>query len=186
MVRRAGGKMMHLPIFSNGNGVIITMRTILLLIGLSVMLGNVYGQYVSPGIRIGYDFNSHATFELKCSVGFPIGKNILNMTVGKKYAVNNRATYQSHHYLDLQAGRVSDTMTDRKIQLFYGGGIGFIYYEKDGTHHYRPRMTTFAGYLLFTTADFYLTEENEIASDLGLQLVFPIPLFKVRSFSIGG
>ena len=151
-----------------------------------MIVKNNYGQYISPGLRLGYDFDSHATFELKVSVGFGLWENIYNVTVGKKYSINKRKTYCSHNYLDLQVGDLSNTFGERKTQLFYGGGIGIIFYDREGIRRYRPRITTFAGYLLFTTADFYLSEQNNVESDIGLQLVLPIPIGGVDFGSPGG
>jgi len=145
-----------------------------------------YSQYISPGVRIGYDFNSHTTIEWKVSVGFGLSESIANITLGKKYALNNKETYQAHNYLDFQLLGLSDTIGKRKTHLFYGGGIGLVFYDKDGIHKYCPRVTTFAGFFLFTTLDLYLDDENSVETDLGLQGVLPIPLVGVDFGSPGG
>jgi len=151
-----------------------------------IAVENNYAQYISPGIRLGYDFNSHTTFEVKVSVGLAVGGSIYNITVGKKYSINNKETYLSHNYIDLQAGDFSKPSSESKTQLFYGAGIGMVFYDTNGTRKYRPRITVFAGYLLFTTFDFYLNEQNNVESDLGLQLVLPIPLGGIDFGSPGG
>lgn len=161
------------------------MYKFLTLFAFILFYHNLYSQYVSPGIRLGYDFNSHTTFELKVSLGVVADGKAFNVTIGKKYALSNTESYLPHNYLDLQFGDFTETIGKRKAQLFYGGGIGVVFYKKEGVTHFHPGITTFAGFAFFATADFYLNESN-IESDLGLQFVLPLPLGGVDFGSPGG
>jgi len=163
------------------------MRKLLILtILLFIYFESSFGQYISPGIRLGYDFSSHITLGFKVSFGVGLGGVVTNFTYGKKLALNQKANYTTHNYIDIQFGSFSEPMGDRKIQLFYGGGIGIIYYDKNGKRYYHPRVTTIAGYLLFTTLDLNLINWNKVKPDLSLQLVLPIPLGDVNFGSVGG
>jgi hypothetical protein len=146
------------------------------------ILQETYAQYISPGIRLGYDFNSHITMGLKVSVGAGLNNTVVNFTFGKKFALTNDSSYTDHRYIDLQVGTFNIYLKKRKIDLFSGGGIGLISYEENGKTIYHPRITCFVGYLFFTTLDINIINWKNFKPDLGLQLVLPIPL---GGFDIG-
>lgn len=163
------------------------MKRILIIIALSLIFKNtLIAQYISPGIRIGYDFDSHITMGLKISLGINYNETITNVTFGKKFALNNTDDFMAHYYFDMQYGKFSETFSERKIKILYGGGIGLIFYTKNGRQHFHPRITSFVGYLLFTTFDINIIKWKSVKPDLGLQLVLPIPLGNVDFGSPGG
>lgn len=162
------------------------MKQIYIILVLFILFNNSYSQYISPGVRFGYDFNSHFTFGVKVSFGVYDNGNAFNFTYGKKFAINNKSNFASHNYIDLQIGKLTKAMGDRKVQLFYGGGIGLIFYKDNGIHHYYPRITTFVGYLLFTTLDLNIIKWKKVEPDIGLQLVLPIPIGAKPSLGTGG
>ncbi len=131
-------------------------------------------QYVSPGVRLGYDFNNHLIFGIKLSVGAYQDGSFINLTFGKKFLIgsSNTLPYSNYNYIDLQMGQLTAPIGGRKVQIFYGGGLGLIFFKG----HWAPRITTFAGNLLFATLDFNFVKQKNPHSDLGLQLVLPIPL----------
>ena len=145
-----------------------------------------YAQYISPGIRLGYDFKSGFNLGLKLSYGFDLDNNTLSFTFGRKFGIGKESVYQTHNYIDVQVGKLSNTMGERKIQLFYGGGLGILFYKKDGKQVFYPRLTVFTGYLLFTTFDLNLNEWKRVDPDIGLQLVLPFPVGKKPAFGTGG
>ena len=101
-----------------------------------INIQSINALYISPGIRLGYDFNSHVTMGLKVSVGGGFNNTVVNFTFGKKFAINNDSTYTDHRYLDLQIGTFNIYLKKRKIDLFSGGGIGLISYEENGKRVY--------------------------------------------------
>ncbi len=142
---------------------------------------NLYAQqYISPGVRIGYDFNGHVSFGLKISVGVYDKDSFINLTWGKKFLIGEKKTipYSNYSYFDLQMGQFSGPMGKRKIQLFFGGGIGLIFYRGADKNHWAPRITTFAGNLVFTALDVNFIKEKKFHPDLGIQLVLPLPFGK--------
>jgi hypothetical protein len=135
--------------------------------------------YISPGIRIGWDFRNSVTFGPKISLGFAgIAHGFYNITFGGRACFNSAVP--NYSYCDLQMGFIPDTMSKRRDQVLFGTGIGIATYNK----HIMPHATVFAGSFLFATADFIW--DHRVNTDLGLQAVLPIPLIKISIGSPGG
>ncbi len=162
------------------------MKKIIIVITVFIFLGNSYSQYISPGVRVGYDFSSHFTFGLKISFGIYNSGDFVNLTYGKKFAIGQKSTYANHNYIDLQLGKLTETLGNRKLQIYYGGGIGIIFYKNKNMWHYSPRLTTFAGNFFFTTFDLNFIKWKKLEPDIGFQLVLPIPLGEKPSLGTGG
>lgn len=150
------------------------------------LVSNSYSQYISPGVNLGYDFNSHFTCGLKVSLGVYENLQFINFTFGRSFALNKKSTYPVRNYFDIQYGKLSDTIGERKIQLFYGGGIGVVISNENGKQYTYPRLTTFTGNLLFLNCDIYFIKMRKVEPDLGFQLVLPVPLGERPTFGTGG
>jgi len=161
-------------------------RIVISLVGFVLTALPAYSQYISPGIRLGYDFKAGFNLGLKLSAGVDTDGSTISLTFGRKFGLGGESKFKTHNYIDLQAGRLSDTMGERKIQLFYGGGAGIIFYKENGKTVYHPRVTGFVGYIVFTTLDINLINWKNPESDLGLQLVLPIPLGEPTELGTGG
>jgi len=141
--------------------------------------------YVSPGIRLGWDFRKAVTLEPKISLGV-VGliPGFVNVTFGVRSAIIavKGLTYKTNCHFDIQTGGLSPLMGKRKIQLYYGGGIGFIITNRK----LLPRITLFTGNFLFTTLDISYQKTRGFDSDIGLQCIFPVPLIRFDNYSISG
>lgn len=162
------------------------MKNFIIVPVILLMLNSVQAQYISPGLRVGYDFNSNITLGFKISFGIGFDKQFYNFTFGRKFALNKNSSYQTHNYIDLQSGVLIEPFGKKKVPLFYGGGIGIGFYEENGVRHHFPRITTFAGYFVFTTLDMNIIDWKTIEPDIGLQMVLPIPVGEKPTFGTGG
>ena len=139
----------------------------------------VFGFYISPGIRFGWDFEKKFTFSTKISIGLMFKGGFINLTYGSKYPVLQDAyvtdpNFEKYDYVDVQAGFFNPKKT---LTLYTGGGAGLIFYKEDGEHKTAPRMTLFSGCIIFPTLDIIFLPVHT-RWDTGLQIVAPIPFVK--------
>lgn len=128
--------------------------------------------YVSPGIRVSWNFKSSILMDLKISYGRMRSEEYYyNITIGKKLVLRsdlNKDEIQ-HIYLDLQGGSFGGY-----YPVSAGGGIGAAIFTGSRKKIY-PRITIFGGAGLFCTLD-YVFARNLV--DFGLQAVLPISFNK--------
>jgi hypothetical protein len=145
--------------------------------------GNI--PYISPGLRIGWDFRNVLTIEPKVSFGVVgIIPGFINITIGMRNGIirSKEIQYKDYCHIGIQMGKMTKTIGERKIQLLYGGGLGLSFDGKD----FVPRVSIFSGMMLFATADFSYKHGKGFNTDIGIQGVMPIPLKKIDFGSPGG
>jgi hypothetical protein len=142
--------------------------------------------YISPGIRIGWDFSKKMiNIEPKISlgiVGFVPG--FLNFTISTRaYMARNKNVKDKAYYaVSIQHGRPFEVIEKRKAYLINGGGLGLSFDGKE----FSPRITIFTGMVMFMTADFTFKKGKSVDVDVGILGVLPIPLKKLDWGSPGG
>ncbi|MFO7890126.1 MAG: hypothetical protein R6V04_07280 [bacterium] len=142
--------------------------------------------YVSPGLRIGWDFGRGPTISLKFSFGINTNYNTTsnfggntkyyNITFGFKAPLFRRAKYhyEEYNFIGLQAG--CTPITDNL--LFFGGGLGFMFYKNSHKTKFHPMVTVDFGLLIFGAFDLIFLENKRISTDFGFLAVVPIPWVK--------
>jgi len=145
--------------------------------------------YLTPGIRIGWDFEKKLTIGTKISVGYIFEGGFVNITYGCKYPFLQDArswepNFEKYNYLDIQAAGAIK-FDKKSVPLYTGGGAGLIFYKENEVNKTAPRLTIFSGFIAFTTFDIIFLLDH-VRYDTGFQLVFPIPLEKIDIGSPGG
>ena len=142
--------------------------------------------YISPGLSFGWDFRNGLTLSPKISIGIVAGNDFYNLTYGWNFPAfrNYKESYENHKYLQFQVGIFGgEFFGDKHVPLYFGGGIGYIYYKQDDLFIYAPKITAFSGFWTFLKTDFILLNKKVFVPNLGIQPVFPIPLRDVDIFS---
>ncbi|MFO7890124.1 MAG: hypothetical protein R6V04_07270 [bacterium] len=143
--------------------------------------------YISPGLRIGWEFGGGLTICPQLALGISIDldddKNhnlkYLNITLGiKNFIIRTKdATYDSYCSLQLKAG-YQPFLPSSAIGI--GGGIGVAFFREEKLIYLRP-IATVEGTILFVafpTIDIFLLKQNKVHADFGILGLFPIPLEK--------
>jgi hypothetical protein len=138
--------------------------------------------YISPGIGISWNFDGKFILTPKISLGVYNESIFYNLTFA--YASASEETVYPHYLIEFQCGRLSPPMEYRKLQLFWGGGVGVTIptTSKDSAASFRA--TVFTGNLLFLNLSILFTKR--IQTEIGGQIVLPIPLSKIDFGSPGG
>lgn len=144
--------------------------------------------YISPGIRLGWNRGDGLFWGFKISMGINRDGNIYNITCGSKLFFNHKKNQQHNPFgfIELQAGQISDNFGDRHVPLFSGGGIGTGFVRHDDSITFAPRVTAFTGFGLFMVVDVNFIKQYGIKTNIGSEMVLPIPLKKAELGSIGG
>jgi len=129
-------------------------------------------KYISPGLRIGWEFGRGLTISLKISLGintdpdFDDNPKYYNITLGSKVPLfrKTKYLYEEYDFIELQAG----CTPFKHNGLFAGGGLGFMFYQDNNKTKFRP-MVTF---------DFIFLENKKISTDFGFLGIMPFPLNK--------
>ena len=138
--------------------------------------------YISPGLGFSWDFNGHFIFSPKVSVGI-FGNGIFyNITIGRSSSSDEKI--YPHYYVEVQSGKLTEPSDHKKTQLFYGGGIGFTIPISKNDSSVSFRVSAFTGYLLFLNVT--VIHMEKIQTELGGQVVLPIPLKGVEFGPLGG
>jgi len=141
--------------------------------------------YLSPGLRIGWNFKHDITLDAKICLGLTgVGPGFCNVTAGVRGAMFNfsHSDFDNFFHFDVQMGGVGNFLFDRNNSLIYGGGLG-IGFDRNGAF---PCMSIFSGMLLFTTLDMFYSKSRGFNTDLGFQGVLPLPLKSLDFGSLGG
>lgn len=157
------------------------LLTILPITGLDVHAGEKPIPYVSPGLRVGYEFGKGLTVGLKISLGVNAEGNYYNITLGVR-AVSRRdlaSRKETYSYYQFQAGTPLNG-------IHGGGGVGFAVSGKDMERRVDPMFTLSYGMGLYSELDAVRMPER-FRCDLGVLGIIPVPLRKMEMFgSIGG
>ncbi len=130
--------------------------------------------YLSPGLSLSIDFSGNLIFSPKISVGIYQNKKFVNMTFG--YVSTVTGEDYSYYYIEPQYGFLSDPSGVKKLQLYYGIGLGVAYLNSEKGNKFVLKNSLFGGFGLFLNTSLLINEAEK--SDIGLQLVFPISLEK--------
>jgi len=158
---------------------------IVLIISGSSIASDKSFQYVSPGLRIGWNFGRGLTISPKICFGintdydFGDDTKYYNLTIGFKAPLFRKAkyNYEEYSFVELQAGCTPFS----ENSLFLGGGLGFMFYKDDNKTKFRPMVTIDFGLLIFVAFDFIFIEKKKISTDFGFLGIIPIPLKKLPS-----
>ncbi len=160
---------------------IYALSLVVFLISNSSIASDKTLKYVSPGLRIGYEFGRGLTIGFKFSFGINTDYDFnnsayYNITFGVKSPLFRKAKYpyEKYNFIELQAGYAP--FTDNL--LFLGGGLGFMFYHDNNKTKFRPTATIDSGCLTFAAFDFILLENRKISTDFGFLGIFPIPFNK--------
>ncbi|MGE5315628.1 MAG: hypothetical protein ACM3Q4_13125 [Acidobacteriota bacterium] len=138
--------------------------------------------YLSPGVGISWDLRGHVVWSPKLSIGVLNSHNTFyNLTIGR--STSSEPAIYPHIFIETQAGHLTEPSDFRKIQLFFGGGVGVTIPTGTSSSGVSLRGSLFGGYGLFINANF-LFEEN-INSELGLKIVAPLPLGGIPALGPG-
>lgn len=129
--------------------------------------------YLSPGLSISIDIKGNILFSPKISFGLYKNMQFINITLGH---VSSSSESSSYYYIEPQIGAVSKPLEYRKIQIFYGLGLGIAFLDSNKNDNIAFRGSLFSGFGLFLNASFLIG--RELNTDLGIQAVLPIPLNK--------
>ena len=136
--------------------------------------------YLSPGITFSFNFDGYFIVSPKISIGFVENGSFYNITYGKSWSSDTSA--YPHYFIEFQSGAISTQLKYGKQNLFVGGGVGVTIPSAKTNHNPSFRITIFSGFMYFLNATFLLSDPFQ--SEIGGQVVLPIPLFKIRS--LGG
>jgi len=154
---------------------------ILLPDGLSVRAGEKPIPYVSPGLRVGYEFGRGLTLGLKISLGFATEGDYFNITLGVRASSKRdpASREETFSYFQFQAGTPLNG-------IHGGGGVGFAVSGKEMERRVDPMFTLSYGVGLYSELDVIRMPER-FRCDLGVLGIIPVPLRKMELFgSIGG
>jgi len=163
---------------------IYVLSLVVFLISNSSIASDKTLKYISPGLRIGYEFGRGLTIGFKFSFGININTDYdfdnsayYNITFGVKSPLFRKAKYlyEKYNFIELQAGYTPFS----ENLLFLGGGLGFMFYQDSNKTRFRPMVTIDSGWLIFAAFDFIFLENKKISTDFGFLGIMPIPLNKL-------
>lgn len=138
--------------------------------------------YVSPGIGFAWSLDGAFIFHAKVSVGVFNSGIFYNITLGSASSADKSA--YPHLYAEAQSGiLLPPSMDGHTTHLFYGGGVG-ITFPAGKTENVSWRFSAFAGSLLFLNVNVLLLDTPR--TDIGGEIVLPIPINGVKFGSVGG
>jgi hypothetical protein len=139
-------------------------------------------MYLSPGLGISWDLDGCFVFSPKISLGIIDNGLFYNVTVGRSTSSNNKL--YPHYFAEAQCGQLTQPSEFRKLQVFYGGGVGLTFPTSGGDSRVSFRTSIFTGYIFFLNATFIFREK--IQTEIGGQIVAPVPIGGLDFGSIGG
>jgi hypothetical protein len=137
--------------------------------------------YISPGLGVSWDFHGHFIVSPKLSIGIGNNNTFYNLTIGR--STSSETTKYPHIFIEVQTGHLTEPLDYRMIQLYLGGGIGLTIPTGSSSTGVSLRGSLFGGYGLFINTTILF--EEKIRTELGLQLVAPIPLGEVPPLGPG-
>jgi hypothetical protein len=142
--------------------------------------------YISPGLRIGYEFGNGFSFGAKISLGIYTDPGYYNITLGVR-AVSHKKPAPSvdeYNYIEFQAGYPN---RESWGAAFLGGaGAGIVFLRDRGIRKIKPIFNLSYGLILFLDADIIPLDASEIKVDVGTLAVLPFPLKRVDFFGDPG
>jgi hypothetical protein len=133
-------------------------------------------------LGLSWNFNGNFILSPKVSIGYLQNGLFENITLG--YSFSTEKNMYPHYYVEGQLGKLTQPSDYKKMQVFYGGGIGLTIPTSSRESGVSLRASVFTGYLLFLNATFLFN--NNIQTELGLQLVAPVPLKSIDFGPVGG
>jgi hypothetical protein len=145
----------------------------LILVLFTITYGSELLYYLSPGLQIMYGKKSGLLFGVKMSIGAVHKDAVVNLTGG---VLGGK---QTEFYTELQLIPVSLQVNVEEVPFLWGGGIGVTFVDRpiESWVVFKPRVTVFAGSMLFSNATYRFFMPDDIAPfQLGSSLVFPLLL----------
>ncbi len=137
--------------------------------------------YVSPGVSLSYNLSGSFVISPKISFGLYQHRAFYNLTFGASFSP--QAQSYPHTFGEIQFGALTPPSSWRKLQLFYGGGVGMTVPSKKN-EPITPRFTFFTGNMVFLNVNVLLLDTTQ--SEIGTEFVLPIPMSHQSIGSIGG
>jgi hypothetical protein len=142
--------------------------------------------YISPGLRIGYEFGNGFSVGAKISFGIFTDPGYYNITFGFRGVSHKKPvpSVDEYDFIQFQAGYPK---RDSRDTAFLGGaGAGIVFFKDKGVRRIKPIVNLSYGLILFLDADIIAVSASEIKLDVGTLAVLPIPLKKVDLFGDPG
>jgi hypothetical protein len=138
--------------------------------------------YISPGIRIGYEFGNGFSFGAKVSIGISTDPEYYNITIGFQGFghIESELSINNYYFVQIQAGYPKPDSW--KGPFLGGAGAGIAVFKDQGAKRIRPILNLSYGGLLYLDADFVVLGGAKIKTDVGVLAVLPIPLRKYNFF----
>jgi hypothetical protein len=143
---------------------------------VAIQYANSQTPYISPGLGFSWDFGGHFILSPKVSIGVLQNGVFYNITVGRSTSSDEKI--YPHYFVEAQCGQLSEPSDYKKTQLFYGGGIGLTIPTSNNDSGVSLRVSAFTGYMVFLNATVLF--KDKIQTELGGQIVLPIPLRKIE------
>ena len=166
----------------------LTFETILILIFLVGNFLNASAEsfwYLSPGLRIGWNFSGNFTVDGKISIGLNTDDNLnkitfCNITLGFNalaFAKAKENKFNEYNYVQFQAG---SSFLDIEDNLFITGmGAGFIF-NTNNKNDFSPIIRLFSGFIVFPELDLIFLKRKQIVSYFGVRGVIPGSMQKIN------
>ncbi len=149
---------------------------------IAISFANSQIPYISPGLGCSWDFSGHFILSPKVSIGVIQNGIFYNITVGRSSSSYDK--YYPHYFVEAQCGKLTEPSDYKRTQLFYGGGIGLTIPTKNAESGVSLRVSAFTGFMAFLNATIII--KDKVQTELGGQVVMPIPLKHIDFGPIGG
>jgi hypothetical protein len=139
--------------------------------------------YISPGLRIGYEFGNGFSVGAKISLGIFTDPEYYNITFGVRGVSHKKpsSSVDEYNFIQFQAGYPKRDSWD---MAFLGGmGAGVVFFTDKGGKRIKPIFNFSYGLLLFLDVDIIPLGASQFKVDAGTLGVLPIPLRKIDLFS---
>jgi hypothetical protein len=138
--------------------------------------------YISPGLRIGYDFGNGFSVGAKISLGIFTDPGYYNITLGVRGVSHKKPvpSVDEYNFIQFQAGYPK--WGPREMAFLGGAGAGIVFFKDKGINRIKPIFNLSYGLLLFLDADIIPLSASEFKVDVGTLGVLPIPLRKLNLF----
>jgi len=138
--------------------------------------------YISPGLRIGYEFGRGFTFGGKLSLGISTDPEYYNVTVGFRGTTSRKPEHSSDDYYFIQVQAGYPKAESWEGPFLGSAGVGIALFGDRGAKRIRPIFNFCYGALLYLDTDIIVLGGSKIRLDFGTLASVPIPLRRVNIF----
>ena len=138
--------------------------------------------YISPGLRIGYEFGNGFSVGAKISLGVFTDPGYFNITFGFRGVSHKKPvpSVDEYNFIQFQAGYPKRESWD--MAFLGGAGAGVVFFKDEGGNRIKPIFNLSYGLLLFLDADIIPLDGSKFKVDVGTLGVLPMPLRKLNWF----